>query len=207
VTSNAADHRVQLLREIGIPVRIAQRMTAALDDEGILSLTAEELRAAGCLERTVRIAAAALTLARTARPRATAAAEQRPISMPAQVCALVAPRICCLVNEVFVVVPLTVRNKLMGGMLEVARGHASGVEVRPREVFRPLLRVGAVSAVLVHNHPSGDPTPSEEDVRLTRRMVDAGTLIGIEIVDHIVVASTPSGYVYRSILEVGGHQW
>ena len=201
MTSNAVDRRVQLLREIGVPVRIAQRLSAALDDVGILSLTAEELHAAGCSERSVRIAAAALILARDARPHATAAAERRSITTPEQVCNLVAPRICCLANEVFVVVPLTVRNKLMGGMLEVARGHASGVEVRPREVFRPLLRLGAVSAVLAHNHPSGDPTPSEEDVRLTRRMIDAGKLIGIEINDHIIVASTPSGYVYRSIFE------
>jgi DNA repair protein RadC len=60
--------------------------------------------------------------------------------------------------------------------------------VHPREVFRPGIKDAAKSVLLVHNHPSGDPTPSEEDLVVTRRMQEAGSTLGIYVLDHIVVA-------------------
>ena len=59
--------------------------------------------------------------------------------------------------------------------------------VHPREVFRAAAAGGAASLVLFHNHPSGDPTPSPNDVALTTRLIDAGTLMGIEVLDHLVL--------------------
>ncbi len=62
--------------------------------------------------------------------------------------------------------------------------------VHPREVFRPAIRDAASSILLVHNHPSGDPTPSREDRQVTARLKDAGKLIGIDVLDHIIVTRT-----------------
>jgi DNA repair protein RadC len=80
-----------------------------------------------------------------------------------------------------------IRNGLLD-VVEVARGTVHGVEVHPREVFRPLIRMAAAGGVLAHNHPSGDPTPSPEDVALTRRLRAAGELLGMPIIDHVVIS-------------------
>ncbi len=62
--------------------------------------------------------------------------------------------------------------------------------VHPREVFRPAITRGAAAIILVHNHPSGDVTPSREDLNLTARLVEAGRLLGIEVLDHLIVAES-----------------
>jgi DNA repair protein RadC len=99
---------------------------------------------------------------------------------------LVGPRLTGVAQEVFFAIGMDVRNQLLE-VVEVARGSVAAVEVHPREVFRPLVRMAAAGAVLVHNHPSGDPTPSSEDLELTRRMREVGKLLGIPIVDHVVI--------------------
>ncbi|ERJ12778.1 DNA repair protein RadC [Haloplasma contractile SSD-17B] len=63
----------------------------------------------------------------------------------------------------------------------------------PREVFKEALRHGCASIIVAHNHPSGDPTPSKEDIRVTQRLIDVGDLMGIEVLDHLVVGS--QGYI------------
>jgi len=78
---------------------------------------------------------------------------------------------------------------------EVSTGTLSASLVHPREVFGPALRVlGVASVVLVHNHPSGDPTPSNEDLRLTRQLVEAGKLLDIKVHDHVVIGSGSDSY-------------
>jgi len=109
---------------------------------------------------------------------------------------LAAPRMHGQAQELFLVVGLDIRNGLLD-VVEIARGTAIGVEVHPREVFRPLIRMAAAGGVLAHNHPSGDPTPSNEDLELTRRMRDVGHLLGIPIIDHVVIAQNG----FRSITE------
>ena len=121
------------------------------------------------------------------------------VGRPEDIYRLVAPRVAGLVQEVFLVVGIDVRNGLLD-IVEVARGSVMGVEVHPREVFRPLIRMAASGAVLVHNHPSGDPTPSADDVELTRRLRSAGELIGIPIIDHVVIGSCS----FRSVAEYMG---
>jgi len=69
----------------------------------------------------------------------------------------------------------------------VAVGTLNSSGVEPREVFKNAIRYSAAAVILVHNHPSGDPTPSREDVTLTRRLLQVGELVGIEILDHIIV--------------------
>ncbi len=76
---------------------------------------------------------------------------------------MLAPRFTGVSQELFLAAGVDVRNGLLD-VVEVARGSVASVEVHPREVFRPLIRMAAAGAVLVHNHPSGDPTPSREDV-------------------------------------------
>lgn len=70
----------------------------------------------------------------------------------------------------------------------ISIGSLSASIVHPREVFKPAISLSAASIVLAHNHPSGDPTPSEEDLAITRRLHEAGRMLGIELVDHVVVA-------------------
>ena len=78
---------------------------------------------------------------------------------------------------------------------EVSVGTQSSSLVHPREVLGPALREGAVSLILLHNHPSGDPTPSKEDIRLTRQLVEAGTLLDIRVHDHIVIGNGTGAWV------------
>ena len=89
-------------------------------------------------------------------------------------------------REHFFVVTLDARHRVIGEHL-VSVGSLSSSIVHPREVFRPAIREAAGAVVLVHNHPSGDPRPSEEDVAVTRRLANASELIGIRVLDHVVI--------------------
>jgi DNA repair protein RadC len=117
---------------------------------------------------------------------------------PADVFRHMHARLRDLTQETFWVLGLDVRNGVVDE-IEVARGSLTGVEVHPREVFRPLIRQAAAAAVVVHNHPSGDPEPSPADVGLTRRLRAAGRLLGIPVLDHVVIG----GDAYASVMESG----
>ncbi|HEX3761760.1 MAG TPA: DNA repair protein RadC [Kofleriaceae bacterium] len=108
----------------------------------------------------------------------------------------VAPRLAGVTQELFLVIGVDVRNGVLD-VVEVGRGSIAHVEVHPREVFRPLIRMAAAGGLLVHNHPSGDPTPSRHDLALTLRLREVGRLLGVPIIDHVVVG----GRSYRSISE------
>lgn len=92
-------------------------------------------------------------------------------------------------QETFVVLCLTVRNTLIGEPHVIAIGTLTSVEVHPRDVFRAAIAANAAGIVVLHNHPSGDPTPSAEDVELTRRLKACGDLLSIPVVDHVVVTA------------------
>jgi DNA repair protein RadC len=94
--------------------------------------------------------------------------------------------------EEFWVLALDVRHRLIFETC-IARGSLTGVEVHPRDVFRPLIRAAAAAVIFCHNHPSGDPTPSRQDLEITTRLKEVGTLCGIAVVDHVVVGA--EGYV------------
>ena len=83
---------------------------------------------------------------------------------------------------------------------EVSRGVLDASLVHPREIFKPALLSNAAAVVIGHNHPSGDPTPSPNDVALTRRVVQAGQLLGIDVLDHIIVGHDRR---YCSLRELG----
>jgi DNA repair protein RadC len=91
-------------------------------------------------------------------------------------------------KEHFFLISLTTRNKVKFVEL-ISIGTMNASLVHPREVFRRSIIHGAASAIICHNHPSGDPEPSEEDITITRSLVDAGKIIGIEVLDHIIIGS------------------
>jgi DNA repair protein RadC len=95
-------------------------------------------------------------------------------------------------REHFVAFDLNARHQLIARRL-VSVGSLSASIVHPREVFQPAVAASAAGLIVAHNHPSGDPEPSPEDVAVTRRLREAGELLGIELVDHVVVAGR--GYV------------
>ena len=92
-------------------------------------------------------------------------------------------------KENFVVLYLDARNKLIYKET-VSIGSLNANLVHPREVFEPAVRYLAAQIVLAHNHPSGDPEPSEDDLEITKRLIESGKILGIEIVDHIIITKT-----------------
>jgi len=89
-------------------------------------------------------------------------------------------------QEAFTVLCLNARNRLIAGGI-ISIGIVDSTLVHPREVFRKAIECQASAVVLVHNHPSSDTTPSAEDVRLTKQMIQAGQVIGIKVLDHVIV--------------------
>jgi len=105
-------------------------------------------------------------------------------------------------REHFVALFLDTQNRLVATH-EVSSGTLSASLVAPREVFGPALRLlGVAALILVHNHPSGDPTPSREDLRLTRQLVDAGKLLEIHVHDHLILGDG-EGAGWTSMAERG----
>lgn len=92
-------------------------------------------------------------------------------------------------REMFVLALLTVRHRIIG-LHTVSVGCLTSSLVHPREVFKPAILAGSAALLLAHNHPSGDPEPSAEDVALTRRLASAGQLLGIEVLDHLVLGES-----------------
>lgn len=110
-----------------------------------------------------------------------------PIRGPVDVQRHFAPGLPARTQESFSVLLLDGRHRLIA-IEEVSRGTLTASLVHPREVFREAIRCAAAALILVHNHPSGDPSPSGEDRSVTRRLGRAGELIGIRVLDHVIVA-------------------
>jgi DNA repair protein RadC len=119
--------------------------------------------------------------------RISASNDARPlVRSPRDVSALVMEEMRFLDREQFRTVLLDAKNHVLG-IRTVSVGSLSSSIVHPREIFKEAIARSSAAIVLVHNHPSGDPTPSREDVEVTRRLVEAGRLLGIEVLDHVVV--------------------
>ena len=112
---------------------------------------------------------------------------------------LMVPVLADLDREAFWVILLDTKNRATGLNL-VSLGSLSATLVHPREVFKPLIVGNAAAGILVHNHPSGDPTPSGEDIALSRRLCEVGDLMGIRVLDHVVVGD---GGAFRSLADDG----
>ncbi|MBM4186463.1 MAG: DNA repair protein RadC [Gemmatimonadetes bacterium] len=112
---------------------------------------------------------------------------RRRIHRPEDVVQWVGPRLDDLEVEEFHILMVSVQRDVLRDVL-VSRGTLDRSLVHPRDVFRPAIAEGAAALFLVHNHPSGDPTPSPDDQAVTEQLVGAGQLVGIPVLDHIVVA-------------------
>jgi DNA repair protein RadC len=97
------------------------------------------------------------------------------------------PKANSLKREHFVVLLLNARHEAEA-VETISVGSLNASIVHPREVFKPAILASSASIVLVHNHPSGDPEPSEEDLAITKRLVEVGELVGIGVLDHVIVA-------------------
>ena len=107
-------------------------------------------------------------------------------------------RIQCNAEEVFILITLNTKN-IVTGYFEVHRGTINTSLVHPREVFKRALLNNASNIMVAHNHPSGDPNPSKEDIQITERLKEAGNLLGINLLDHIIVGDDK----YISLKEKG----
>lgn len=115
------------------------------------------------------------------------APEERPlIHSPADAANLVLYEMSALEQEELRLILLDVRNRVMGVVAQY-RGSTTSSQVRVGELFKDAIRRNASNLIVVHNHPSGDPTPSPDDVALTRAIVQAGKLLDIEVLDHVVI--------------------
>jgi DNA repair protein RadC len=101
-------------------------------------------------------------------------------------------------REVFKTVMVNTKNQIIK-QRNVSVGSLSASIVHPREVFSEALKIGCAAVIFVHNHPSGDPTPSVDDVDTTRRLVNAGDILGIKVLDHVIIGNG----VYVSFKEKG----
>lgn len=102
-------------------------------------------------------------------------------------------------KELFECLLLDARNRARQ-VVTVSEGSLTGSIVHPREAFSPAVRESAAAVLFVHNHPSGDPTPSHDDIQLTRRLVQTGEILGIPVLDHLIVGE---GDAYTSLADLG----
>lgn len=100
-------------------------------------------------------------------------------------------------EEYMYMICMNTKNKVIG-VFEISHGTVNSSIVGVREIFQKALLANAVSIVLMHNHPSGDPSPSREDIEVTRRVCEAGKILGIQVLDHIII-----GDQYASLKEKG----
>lgn len=113
-------------------------------------------------------------------------AHRRQITTPDTAVDLVRPLLAGRDRECAVLVALDTRHRVIGTTL-ISVGTASHTFLAPREVYRDALLSGASAVMVAHNHPSGDASPSDDDDRITRRLVHAGATLGVELLDHLVV--------------------
>jgi DNA repair protein RadC len=104
-----------------------------------------------------------------------------------------------LAQEVFSIATLNAKNKIIKEHI-ITMGTVSMSLAHPREVFRPAILDGASAIILTHNHPSGDPSPSAEDVKITKQLISAGEIMGIKVLDHVIIGDDGK---YISLRETG----
>ena len=92
-------------------------------------------------------------------------------------------------KEIFKIVLLDSKNKILKDIM-ISQGSLTSSLVHPREVLNPAIKESAASIILIHNHPSGDPLPSQDDIEITQRLRQAGDIVGVKVLDHIIIGET-----------------
>ncbi len=124
--------------------------------------------------------------------------KRRKISTPGELADFFMEDMRHLKKEYFKVLLLNVRLEVMG-LETVSVGDIAGAPVHPRETFEPAIRKGAAAVCFAHNHPSGDPEPSDDDIKVTRRLMECGDILGIRVLDHIIIGDG----TFRSLKQEG----
>jgi DNA repair protein RadC len=187
---NVVDLARVLLRRYGsLQALAAAPMKELCGIPGIKKVKAQMLKAALALGHHLKAEEQAM------RPR---------ISRPEDVYALLGQRASALEKEIFWVLILDRKNKLKCEPIDVTSGILDASLVHPREVFREAIRNAAGNIVLAHNHPSGDPAPSAEDLRITQQLIDAGKVIDIKVLDHVILGHGQANHKnFCSLREAG----
>ncbi|MBU0510624.1 MAG: DNA repair protein RadC [Chloroflexi bacterium] len=181
---------IAILLRVGVSgenaVQVGQRLLQNFDGlSGLHSASYDEVRAQhGIGPAKAAQIKAAIELGRRLTLEAP---EERPtINSPADAAALVQYEMSALEQEHLRVMLMDTRNRVLD-IVDVYRGSLNSSQVRVGEVFRAAVRRNAGALIVVHNHPSGDPTPSPDDIAITRAIVEAGRLLDIEVLDHLVI--------------------
>lgn len=133
------------------------------------------------------------------RVSAFAKEQDKYVKCPQDVANLLMEEMRYLKKEYMKLILLNVKCNVIS-IENISIGNLNASIVHPREVFLPAIKKSSASVIMVHNHPSGDPTPSNEDINITKRIAEAGKIIGIELVDHIIIGDGR----YISLKEKGG---
>lgn len=179
-------------RQIKVRVAIAQLTLSFLTLADLPQL----VHHLGFTEREARILKAAVILAKRLSERAP---KQRvPVRTPADAAQLLIPQMRDLDREHMRALCLDSKNHVIANAL-VSVGTVNASLAHPRECYKPAVIVNAVAVIFAHNHPSGDPTPSTEDIQLTKQLKSAADVLGIDLLDHIVIGDG----IYISLKDKG----
>ncbi|MBC8335238.1 MAG: DNA repair protein RadC [Anaerolineales bacterium] len=181
---------IAILLRVGVrgesAVQVGQRLLQELDGlSGLHRAPFDEL----CAQHGIGEAKAAQIKAaiELGRRLTLEAPEERPtINSPADAAALIQYEMSALEKEEMRVILLDTRNHVLD-IVTVAHGSLNSAQMRVGEIFTPAVRRNAAALIAAHNHPSGDSTPSPDDVAITRAMIEAGKLLDIEVLDHLVI--------------------
>lgn len=188
---NVTDLARELIVRAG-GIEVLARMNY-LDIQGLKIPGVGEVKAME-LEAAFEIGRRAVSGAATAAPRK--------IGGPDAVFEIIEPLVRWKQQEFFYVLLLDAKNRLVGQPIHVATGSHDRCPASPTEIFGPVIKRGCTAAIIAHNHPSGDPTPSREDISITIRLVDAAKILGVRLLDHIVVGrrtdAHPEGFASLS---------
>jgi DNA repair protein RadC len=181
---SAVDLAEQILRRIGgIRNLVDVDLKELTSLPGIGPAKATELKAA------IEIGRRVARIKSEARPK---------FDSPADAANYMMDRLRFHLKEHFVVLHLDTKNRLIGEEI-VSIGSLNSSIAHPREIFKTALKRSAASIICLHNHPSGDPTPSFDDVKVTKRLVEAGKILGVDLLDHIIIGEN----CYISMQEKG----
>jgi len=183
----------------GVPVqRLSEQVLSKFDGlHGLLNSTLEEITSIKGIgsAKAVQIMAAIELGRRIARHKR---GNTYTIKTPADVADYLMDELRHLKQEVFVSLYLNTKNQIIG-YERITMGSLNSSIVHPREIFKGALKRSSAAIICVHNHPSGDPSPSREDIEVTKRLVNAGQILGIEVLDHVIIGDN----TYYSLKEKG----
>ena len=200
---------VAILLRAGIPGQsVIDLARQVLDlNQGSLSLLAEASHEDLCAIKGIgKVKALELQAAmELGRRAARQEKEHLPlIREPKHVLSLLQKETAQLDQEVFWVLLLDQKYRLRRAPVAATKGILNASLVHPREVFREAIRMAAAAVIVAHNHPSGDPTPSAEDIHITRQLIETGKVVDIQLLDHIVIGGKcPHPAPYTSLREAG----